>query len=269
MTLPESIIYIFLFAFGAVLGSFLNVCAYRIPADRSVVSPASHCPLCGSPIRFYDNIPIASYILLLGRCRACKGSISPEYPVVEALTAAFTVLLYLRFGPTPELVVYLIFTASLIVITFIDLRHHIIPDVISLPGIGVGLASSTVLAWSGGMPQPWAGVLNSLAGILAGGGVLFIVAAAYYLATGKEGMGGGDIKLLAMIGAFLGWKGVLVTLFIGSFAGALAGGLLMLFFGKDRKYAVPFGPFLALGAVVYLFLGEALIGWYMMKVSPV
>jgi leader peptidase (prepilin peptidase)/N-methyltransferase len=266
--LPEVLIYIFLFAFGAAAGSFLNVCIHRIPVARSIVSPGSHCPECGSPIRFYDNIPIVSYIVLGGSCRACKAPISPEYPVVEALTAAFTVLLYLRLGLSPELVVYFLFIASLIVITFIDLRHRIIPDVISLPGIGAGLAASTVLALSGGSPRLWFEVLNSLMGILVGGGVLLSVGAAYYLATGKEGMGGGDIKLLAMIGAFLGWKGVLVTLFTGSFAGAIVGGVLMLFFGKDRKYAVPFGPFLALGAVVHLLSGEALIGWYIMKVKP-
>jgi leader peptidase (prepilin peptidase)/N-methyltransferase len=188
--------------------------------------------------------------------------------VVETLTAAFTVIFYLKFGLSMELIFFFLFIASLIVITFIDLRHRIIPDVISLPGIGVGLAASTVLAWSGDWPQLWSGVLNSIIGIVAGGGVLFAVAGAYYLATGKEGMGGGDIKLLAMIGAFLGWKGVMVTLFTSSFAGAVVGGLLMLFFGKDRKYAVPFGPFLAMGAVVHLLSGEGLIDWYILMVQP-
>jgi leader peptidase (prepilin peptidase)/N-methyltransferase len=268
MTLPEILIYIFLFAFGAVVGSFLNVCIHRIPIARSIVSPGSHCPECGSPIRFYDNIPIISYIVLAGRCRVCKAPISPEYLVVETLTAAFTVIFYLKFGLSMELIFFFLFIASLIVITFIDLRHRIIPDVISLPGIGVGLAASTVLAWSGDWPQLWSGVLNSIIGIVAGGGVLFAVAGAYYLATGKEGMGGGDIKLLAMIGAFLGWKGVMVTLFTSSFAGAVVGGLLMLFFGKDRKYAVPFGPFLAMGAVVHLLSGEGLIDWYILMVQP-
>jgi leader peptidase (prepilin peptidase)/N-methyltransferase len=181
---------------------------------------------------------------------------------VETLTAVLTVLLYVRFGLSPGLAVYFVFTAALIVITFIDLRLRIIPDVISLPGIGVGLAASAVRALPGGWSQLVNGLSGSFLGILAGGGILLVVATAYNLVTGKEGMGGGDIKLLAMIGAFLGWKGALFTLFAGSFAGAVVGGILMLFFGKDLKYAVPFGPFLALGALVHLFSGEAILGWY-------
>jgi leader peptidase (prepilin peptidase)/N-methyltransferase len=260
--LPETIIYTFFFAFGAAAGSFLNVCIRRIPEARSIVSPGSQCPSCSSPIRFYDNIPIISYIVLGGRCRHCSATISAEYPLVETLTAVLTVLLYVRFGLSPGLAVYFVFTAALIVITFIDLRLRIIPDVISLPGIGVGLAASAVRALPGGWSQLVNGLSGSFLGILAGGGILLVVATAYNLVTGKEGMGGGDIKLLAMIGAFLGWKGALFTLFAGSFAGAVVGGILMLFFGKDLKYAVPFGPFLALGALVHLFSGEAILGWY-------
>jgi leader peptidase (prepilin peptidase)/N-methyltransferase len=269
MTLPDTFIYISLFCFGAVVGSFLNVCIHRIPASRSIVSPPSACPECSSPIRFYDNIPIFSYIVLGGRCRVCNAPISPRYPLVEALTAAMTVLLYLRFSFSTEFVVFFVFTAALVVITFIDLTHRIIPDVISLPGIPAALAASVVLALPGGFEGVLTGLSNSVIGILVGGGVLFFVAWGYYLATGKEGMGGGDIKLLAMIGALLGWKGVLFTLFIGSLAGAFVGGVLMLFFGKDRRYAVPFGPFLALGALVYLFSGEAVIEWYLFSVRPI
>lgn len=266
--MPEAIIYIFVFAFGAAAGSFLNVCIRRVPEGGSIVSPGSRCPGCSTPIRFYDNVPIVSYIVLRGRCRECGAPISPEYPIVEALTAALTVLLFMRFGPSGALVVYFVFTAALIVITFIDLRLRIIPDVISLPGIALGLAASAALAFPGGWSVLFDGVQNSVVGIVLGGGVLLSVATAYHLVTGKEGMGGGDIKLLAMIGAFLGWRGVLVTLFTGSLVGALVGGILMLFFGKDSKYAVPFGPFLALGALVYLFTGEAILGWYMKVLSP-
>ncbi|MEE9614577.1 MAG: prepilin peptidase [Thermodesulfobacteriota bacterium] len=253
--MPEVLIYIAVAAFGASIGSFLNVCIHRIPLKESVVSPGSRCPSCKEPIRSYDNIPVISYLLLLGRCRNCGVRISAEYPMVEALTAFFAVALYARFGLSPDFFVYALLVSSLLVITFIDLHLRIIPDLISLPGIPVGFACSFFLV------EP--GVVNSLIGIVAGGGGLLAVALCYLWATGKDGMGGGDIKLMAMLGAFLGWKGVLLTIFIGSFAGAVIGGGLMLFFGKSSKYAVPFGPFLALGAVVHLFFGEEIIRMYL------
>ena len=261
--LPETLVFIFIFAFGAAVGSFLNVCICRVPERLSVVSPPSHCPRCDAPIKFYDNIPIVSWFVLLGRCRRCSAPISPEYPLVEAITGLFAVLLFLRFGLTPDFVVYSVFTAALITVTFIDLRLRIIPDVISLPGIPIGFVATVLVAWHGG--DAAAVAIESVIGILTGGGILLAVAWVYFKATGTEGMGGGDIKLLAMVGAFCGWKGALFTLFAGSFAGALVGGALMVFFGKDQKYAVPFGPFLAVGALCYLFFGDGLIGWYLLR----
>ncbi|MCP3677370.1 MAG: prepilin peptidase [Deltaproteobacteria bacterium] len=252
---PDLLIQIFVFAFGATIGSFLNVCIYRLPLKQSIVSPPSACPVCGRRLPFYDNMPILSYIILRGRCRGCGVSFSIRYLTVEVLTAIMAVAVYVAFGPTPESLVYFLFVSALIVITFIDLEYQIIPDVISLPGIGVGLLASLFLV----LP----GVMNSLIGIIVGGGLLYLVATSYYLLTGREGMGGGDIKLLAMIGAFLGWKGVIVTIFAGSLVGAILGSLLMAVKGRDSKYAIPFGPFLALGAVIYLFAGEDLIELYM------
>jgi len=245
------------FLFGAVVGSFLNVCIYRIPQGISIVSPPSRCPVCKRRIPFYFNVPIISYFLLRGRCAYCKTPLSPQYPLVEALTGAFAVILFARFGVTPELFVYFVFAAALIVITFIDLRHRIIPDVISLPGIPIGFAASFFLTTPG--------VVNSAIGVVVGGAVLLVVATVYQLLTGTEGMGGGDVKLLAMIGAFEGWKGVLFTLLASSFTGAFVGLAIMLLLGKSTKYAIPFGPFLAIGAVAYLFYGDAIISWYLMR----
>ncbi|WKZ33849.1 MAG: prepilin peptidase [Thermodesulfobacteriota bacterium] len=253
------IILILPLVFGAIVGSFLNVCIHRIPLGVSIVSPPSSCPNCTNRIPFYLNVPVISYILLRGRCSACGEPFSARYPVVEAFTALVALFTFLKFGPTPEAAVYFAFLSALIVITFIDLDLKIIPDVISLPGIAAGLLASFFL--------PYPGVLNSFIGAAAGGGVLFAVAWGYYLATGQEGMGGGDVKLLAMIGAFLGWKGVILTLLIGSFTGALTGALLMLALGKGSRYAVPFGPFLALGAAAHLFFGESIISWYLLKAT--
>ncbi len=250
----DKLVLILPFIFGAVVGSFLNVCIYRIPIGLSIVSPPSRCPSCGRHIPFYYNIPIISYIMLMGRCGLCKAPISPKYLLVEVISGLFTISLFLKFGLSFELLAYFAFISSLIVVTFIDLKYQIIPDVISLPGIVVGFAASFFI--------PSVYFLNSLIGILAGGGVLFAVASAYLLLTGKEGMGGGDIKLLGMIGAFLGWKGVIVTLLLGSFSGAIIGSFIMLLYGKGSRHPIPFGPFLAFGAAMHLFFGEALIRWY-------
>lgn len=255
--MEDIIILVLPFVFGAVVGSFLNVCIYRIPLGLSLVSPPSRCSSCGKQIPFYFNIPLLGYIFLGGKCYYCKASFSIRYPIVEALTGLFAALLFNRYGVTAELFVYFALVSSLIVITFIDLDHKIIPDVISLPGIVVGFGASFFL------DSP--GVLDSGIGIVLGGGILFAIAAAYLLLTGKDGMGGGDIKLLAMIGAFVGWKGVIVTLFFSSFIGAVSGIAFMAVSGKGRKYAIPFGPFLASGALIYLFYGDFLINWYIMK----
>jgi len=247
--------YLLIFAIGASIGSFLNVCIYRIPESKSIVSPPSSCPSCNSPIRFYDNIPIISYLILFGRCRNCKANISIQYPIVEAITGIFAILTIYYFGFLINSLIYFLFIASLIVITFIDLRHQIIPDVISIPGIIIGLASSFFLHNIT--------LMNSMLGILAGGGSLFLVAYVYQVITGRDGMGGGDIKLIAMVGAFLGWKAAIITIFAGSFIGSVIGIIAMVLQKKDTKYAIPFGPFLALGAVIYIFFGETLIKFWL------
>ncbi len=248
------------FLFGLFIGSFLNVCIYRIPENKSIVMPASNCPGCHTPIRFFDNIPVLSYVWLLGRCRSCHAPISIRYPVVELLTGVFAGLCVLKFGFTLAAAIYFAFIASLLVITFIDIDHRIIPDVISLPAIPVFFGATFFL--------PGIGPVESIAGILIGGGSLFLVAWAYYLFTGKEGMGGGDIKLLAMIGAVVGWQGVILAIFAASITGTVVGGILMLASGKNLKLAIPFGPFLAVGAVISVFYGPELIRWYIYGVRP-
>jgi leader peptidase (prepilin peptidase)/N-methyltransferase len=258
------------FIFGSVVGSFLNVCIARLPKGESVVNPPSHCPRCNTPIPFYDNVPLLSYLWLRGRCRFCRETISPRYFVVEFLMAFFSVLLLSRFGVGFAFLVNFVLMAALIVITFIDLDVRIVPDVISLPGIGLGLLSSIVnsqwsMVQSSILPSP----LSSLVGIIIGGGSLLLVAWAYQLFTGVEGMGGGDIKLLAMIGAFLGWPSVPVALFFASLTGSVVGLVCMLQKGVDSKYALPFAPFLCLGAVVYLFLGDALVEFYLPLVQHI
>ena len=242
------------FAFGAIIGSFLNVCIVRLPEQRSIVRPPSHCPTCRRDIAWYDNVPLLSYVLLRGRCRGCGTRISPLYPAVELLTGALAVALWLRLGPTLAFAGYFVFAAALITVTFIDLDHRIIPDVISLPGILVGLAVSFV--------SPLVTPVDAVLGILAGGGVLLAIALAYQTIRGQEGMGGGDVKLLAMIGAFLGWQSVFVTLMVASLIGSLIGVVLMLYQRADTKLAIPFGPFLACGALIYLFFGDRILAFY-------
>ncbi len=252
---PPLIYSLFAFLFGSVVGSFLNVCICRMPKDESVVSPPSHCPYCPYQIRWYDNIPLVSYLLLRGKCRGCGAHISLQYPLVELLNGVLTLLLFLRFGPTPVFGVLFLFCSALVVITFIDIEHQIIPDEISLSGIVVGFILSFFLKG-----HTW---LNSLMGILLGGGTLLLVAYAYQRFTGKDGMGGGDIKLLAMMGAFLGWKAVPFIIFAGSLVGSVVGISIMVLQKKDSKLAIPFGPYLAFGAVLYIFYGKTLIRWYL------
>jgi leader peptidase (prepilin peptidase)/N-methyltransferase len=238
----------FVFIFGAAIGSFLNVCIFRLPAETSIVKPRSQCPYCQHPIRNGDNIPLISFVLLRGKCRDCGGKISWRYPLVELITAVLALLLFLKFGLTLKFLVFFIFTAVLIVITFIDLDHQIIPDIITLPGIPIFSLAAIFL-----VKIPW---LEVLLGLLIGGGVLFMIAFVYELLTKREGMGGGDIKLLAMIGGFLGWKSLIFVLLFSSFSGAIVGITAMIIKKQDMKYAVPFGPFLSAAAVAYLFWGD-------------
>ena len=242
------------FVLGACIGSFLNVCIYRIPAGLSIVHPGSSCPQCKTMIPFYDNIPILSYLLLIGKCRHCKAPIAIRYPFVELLGGLFALFCIVSFGPTLHGLLIFIFIATLIVVTFIDMDHRIIPDVITLPGI--------LLFFLFAFAVPTVTWRDSAIGILIGGGSLFSVAWLYHLITGREGMGGGDIKLLAMIGAMLGWKGILFTIFAASAIGTVVGLLTMIKSSKGMRLAIPFGPFLSLGAIFYLFFGESIIYWY-------
>jgi len=246
------LVIILLAIFGSVVGSFLNVCIFRIPAGKSIILPASHCVNCQHPIKFYDNIPIISYLILRGRCRNCNIKISPVYPAVEFLTATLSVLLFLKYGLTLQYLLTFIFSSSLVVITFIDLEHQIIPDIITLPGIPLFFLSAIFVM----NVRP----LDSLLGIAIGGGLFYLIAAGYQLLRKTEGMGGGDIKLMGMLGAFLGWQSLWFILLAGSLLGAIVGISVMIFKGKDMKYAIPFGPFLSISAVAYIFFGKYVTG---------
>jgi leader peptidase (prepilin peptidase) / N-methyltransferase len=239
--------------FGLAFGSFLNVCIHRLPRGQSLVWPGSRCPGCLSALRWYDNVPVLSYVALRGRCRACGMRISPVYPVIELATAALFLGAFLAFD-SALLVSRLVFGCAMLVLLVIDLEHRILPNVITLPGILVGFGFSFVA------PPGWA---DSLIGIVAGGGVLLLLSEAYYRVRGEEGLGMGDVKMLAMIGAFLGWKLMLVTLALSSCLGSIVGLSLIAMKKGDMKYALPFGTFLAIGAGVAGVAGDALLQWYL------
>ena len=239
--------------FGAIIGSFLNVVIYRLPLGQSLVTPPSRCRKCGYSLRWFDNIPILSWAALRGRCRKCGVSVSWQYPVVELVAAILFALVVWTTPVGPLLFARLILVCILIVLFGIDLEHQILPNTITLPGIAIGLIFSTVAP---------PGLRDAIIGALLGGGILYGIAAAYYLWRREEGMGMGDVKMLAMIGAFLGWKSVLVTLVFASFSGALIGMAMMAVQRGGMKYALPFGTFLALGALVAMFVGEPFIAWY-------
>lgn len=250
----------FAFAFGTVVGSFLNVCIYRLPKNESITFPGSHCCACGKPVRWYDNIPVLSYFLLRGKCRDCGAGFSVQYALIELLTGVLFLFFYHLFGFSGLGVIYLVFTLALLVQSMIDFEHKIIPDAITLPGIILGFVFSgffpalqNAADWKGGL---WA----SLIGILAGGGVLYLIAIVAEKILKKEAMGGGDVKLLAMVGAFLGFRAAVWTLFVGSVIGSVAGVYFKL---KKSDDEIPFGPFLGLAAFLYLFFGEKVIHWYL------
>ncbi len=319
------------FIFGLLIGSFLNVCIHRLPRDESLLFPASHCPACGAAIPPWLNIPVVSYLLLKGRCRSCSASISPIYPTVELLTATLWLLLLLRFGLNLHFFVLAFLCSALVVVTFIDLEHQIIPDEISITGIFIGFAYSsysttyvypataiglsvaiitllilfgrqllsilltlftkpssessesgeesefrygeylklfalTIPAMACGSyfllkfpGQNWA---DSLLGILMGTDIIVLSTLLYYLLRKAEGMGGGDIKLLAMMGAFFGWQAIPFIIFVSSLAGSLIGIIVMLAKKGDGKLAIPFGPFLVIGALLHIFYGPQIVSWY-------
>jgi leader peptidase (prepilin peptidase) / N-methyltransferase len=239
--------------FGAVIGSFLNVVIYRVPRGQSLVSPPSRCPACGYGLKWYDNVPILGWLLLGGRCRRCRAPISIQDPLVELVTALLFVLVVWLTPVGPLLASRLLLVCILIALFGIDLEHQILPNSITLPGIVAGLLLSVIAP---------PGVRDALLGVLVGGGVLYGIAGAYYLWRREEGLGMGDVKMLAMIGAFLGWKAVLVTLVLSSFSGALIGVALIAAQRGGMKLALPFGTFLAIGAVVAMLVGEPLVAWY-------
>jgi leader peptidase (prepilin peptidase)/N-methyltransferase len=253
-TLPPLVGLVFAGAFGAIVGSFLNVCIHRLPLGASIVWPSSACPHCKRELAWYENIPVASYLVLRARCLTCKAPISARYPFVETLTCAMFVGAWWYYGLGPLLASRLVFGCALIVLFAIDLEHHLLPNVITLPGIVVGFAFSLVT-------EP--GWIASLIGVLAGGGVLYLIAVVYLWVRHEEGLGMGDPKMLAMIGAFLGWKLTLLTLMLASLTGSAVGVGLIVAGRGSMKYALPFGCFLAVGAAVAATFGPALLNWYL------
>ncbi|MCM3881272.1 MAG: prepilin peptidase [Vicinamibacterales bacterium] len=243
---------VFVALFGLIIGSFLNVCCYRLPLGQSLVWPSSRCPNCQTPLKAYDNIPIIGYLLLKGRCRSCGMPISVQYPIVEIVTGAVFLGSYLIF-PTPLLYQRLLFSCAMIVLFVIDLEHRILPNVITLPGIAAGFLFSFF------MPPGW---VDSLIGLLIGGGSLWLLSEAYFRLRHEEGMGFGDVKMLAMIGAFLGWKLMLLTLVLSSFLGSAVGLAVILSNRGGLKYALPFGTFLAIAAVAAGAVGDQIVTWY-------
>lgn len=252
MAAAEHLILVFSALFGAIVGSFLNVVILRLPReDISIAFPASHCPKCGHPLAWYENIPVLSYIVQLGKCRHCTTSISLQYPVVELLMAILSAALVNKYGLSVTTAGYFLFTAALLAIIFIDIRLQIIPDLISLPGVVVGFLFSFV--------NPTVNWLDSLIGIVAGGGALYAVALVYFLWRKQEGMGGGDIKLLAMLGAFLGWQSLPFIIFASSVSGSIVGILAMTVQRKGGQTRIPFGPFLSLSGICYMFFSEKIL----------
>jgi leader peptidase (prepilin peptidase) / N-methyltransferase len=242
-----------LIVLGLTVGSFLNVCIHRIPREQSLMFPPSRCPGCEHRLSWFENIPVLSYAVLGGRCRKCRARISIRYPLVELATMALFIVHGEVFGWSALLVPRLLFACAMVVLFAIDLEHHLLPNVITLPGIAIGLISSAVLP---------PGLVDALIGAAIGGGVLWLIGEAYYRYSGHEGMGGGDVKMLAMIGAFLGWKLVLVTLILSSFAGSLIGVAVIALKRGGMKYALPYGTFLALGALVASLAGDGIVNWY-------
>ena len=246
---------ILIFILGLIVGSFSNVCIYRIPRNESIIYPVSHCPKCYSKIKPFDNIPLLSFILLKGRCRNCKNKISIQYPTVELLTGLIYLIIYLIYGLSVQTLIYIILSSALIIIAFIDLKEQMVPDVISLPGIAIGCILSFFVSYIS--------FISSALGVVVGGGIILIIGFAGSLIFKKEAMGGGDVKLAAMIGAFLGWRYIIISLFLGFFLGALTGIILIITKIKKREDAIPFGPFIVLGSFITLLCGEKIITWYL------
>jgi len=270
---------IYAFIIGCCLGSFLNVIIYRVPRQESIVRPGSHCPACGHPISWYDNIPLLSYLWLRARCRYCHVRISPRYFIVELIAGLLAMAVYIKFGLTLRTLVWLYFTLTLLAITFIDLDEMIIPDRLTLPGIAIGLLAALGLPnfylllgpWLGSILMDWGiynlrllSLIGSVLGLFLGGGLVWLIFNLYFVVRKEAGIGGGDFTLMSMIGAFLGWRAVLFTLMFGSVFGLVAALLQAAKGGRlETRMQVPFGPFLSLAALIYLFFGEAILKWYL------
>jgi leader peptidase (prepilin peptidase)/N-methyltransferase len=263
------------FLFGLLVGSFLNVCILRIPADKSIVMPSSSCPKCGKAIAPYDNIPVLSWLFLGGKCRNCKTKISAMYPAVELLTGLLFLACYFAFGPTVDALKWAVFAAMLVVLTITDLRERILPDKVNFFGVGAGLLFSVftkpidgTALWIANRwfefppPVPVLSVVDSVLGAIVGSGLLWLVAEGYFRVRGREGMGLGDVKMMAAVGAFLGLQRTLMTILAGSLLGSVIGTLLIALSKKERDYELPFGTFLGGGAMLVLFFGTPALHWY-------
>ena len=248
---------------GLLVGSYLNVVIYRLPLGISTVLPRSRCPACGAAIRAWDNVPVLSYLWLRGRCRACGAPISVRYPLIEGTTGLLFLGAFLHFGIAWAAVAGALFCALMVALAMIDLDHMILPDVLTWPGIAAGILLQPVLHWAWpAAAGPWRAMAGGALGAAVGAGILLAVWGGWYLLRHEEGMGLGDVKMLAAIGAFLGWPGVLVALFCGALSGAAAGLGVMAWRGGDLKSKLPFGTFLAIGGLVALFAGERIVAAY-------
>lgn len=252
----DILLLVFVFIVGAIVGSFLNVCIYRLPKGRSIIFPGSHCPNCTAKIRWYDNIPILSYIILGGKARCCKAKISCRYFIVEALTAIAFLVLFISFGLTPKFFAYSILVSGLIVATFIDFEIQEIPDEISIGGLAVGLILTAIFPSILNESSRLSSFLNSFFGALTGGATIYAMGILGEFAFKKEAMGGGDVKLLAMIGSFIGWKLVLLTFFIAPLFGSVVGIILKI---REGKSVIPYGPYLSLAAISSIFFGDKIL----------
>jgi leader peptidase (prepilin peptidase)/N-methyltransferase len=284
--LPEIVAFVFVFLFGAIVGSFLNVVIHRVPRELSIVFPSSACPKCANAIKPYDNFPILSWLILRGKCRNCAEPISPRYPAVELLTALLFLLVYWQIGFTPFLPLALYFTASMISLVFIDAEHMILPDLINFPLLLIAVAARIVfpIAFGGtyftdlnyaplsgleGYPTWLLSLAGAGLGALVGGGFLWLIGVIWEKLRGVEAMGFGDVKMMLAVGAFLGWRLTFLTMFVGAFSGALIGiGLIARDRNKDMQTQIPFGIFLGIGAFVSLLFGDQIINWYLRTFIP-
>lgn len=250
---------LYVFLIGVCIGSFLNVCIYRMGREQSIVKPASHCPQCRKPIQWHDNVPLLSFLWLKARCRHCKTKISFRYFFIELLTGLLFLAVFSVFKWTPQTLVYCVFLSGLIIATFVDFDFRIIPDEISVGGVIVGLLASFALPSLHGQSTHWAGLGYSFLGVLVGGGVLWLLGLLGDFIFKKESMGGGDIKLLAMIGSFLGWKIALLSLPLASLFGAIVGVIIKL---RTKESEIAFGPYLSLGALIGMFWAKEILTFF-------